>query len=83
MIEKPYYDLLGDTLEIYEAVWDTEQFIADWLGIPEDIMDYVIREYVSWVQYGHDFFVVRDEDENPITSVAALVDYICRLLEQR
>ena len=74
---------MNEEATIYEAVWETEQFIADWLGIPEDIMDYVIREYVAWIEYGSDCFIVYDEDENPITSTAALADYICRLLEQR
>lgn len=75
---KPYYDLLGDDLEIYEAVWATEQALRRAYNIPEWVDDEVIRSYTYWVvncpTCPH--MMVRDGSGNPIWAIDALIDYI-------
>ena len=41
--EDPYYQLLGDSLSIYETIWNTEMFIGKLLGIPEEWIETVME----------------------------------------
>lgn len=77
---KPYFDVLGDDLPIYETIYNTEQFIAELLDISEDIQN-IIREYVAWVIYGDEIFLVCDEDGNKILTLDGIADYVIRLME--
>lgn len=84
-IRKPYDGILNDCATIYDAVFETECFAAKLLGIPEDIMDYLIREYVCYVTYEKNAWnnPPFDENDNPITDIEALVDCVIRYINMQ
>ena len=78
-----YQELLGDSLTIYDAIYDTEVFISTRLfNIPEEIEDNVIREFVWWITSDkNQVFAVYDENNNLITTITELASYVERLME--
>ena len=48
--EKPYYDLCGGEMLLYDIIWDTEVFAGKALGIPEDTITQFIMDY-AWNGY--------------------------------
>ena len=80
MRQTKFYDLLPE-IELYDIIWDTENAMAKTLGISEEMMDYTIRgflcSYFSFFKNSH----VYDENENEITTIEELADFIIRDIE--
>lgn len=82
-IQEPYYSLLGDSVPLYDAIWNTEELMAKQLGIPEDIQSYFVREFVYWFTHQESIFAIYDEFGNQITTIDELVDYIVKVMEDK
>lgn len=79
--EQPFYNLIPD-IELYDLLWETEDALAKALGIPEDTMDYTVREFVSCYNSNFEICKVYDENDKLITSIGELVDFIIRDMER-
>lgn len=73
--QEPFISIIDD-MDLYQVIWDTEDALARALGIPEDIVDYTIRDYVSGS--GN----IYDENDNKINTIDELIDFIIRYMEQ-
>lgn len=75
---EPYYQLLGDSLQVYETISRADDFICKLLNIDDFIDESIILDFVYWVNTKNDVFRVLDENEKVIETVEELVDYILR-----
>ncbi len=74
---RQYQSLIGDDLPIYDVIYNTEQFAAKALGIPEDEIDTIYEIVLTWV---YNTFPVFDENEDEIKDINELINYIYRII---
>lgn len=78
--QKPFISIIDD-MDLYQVIWETEDALAKALGIREDIMEYLIREYIYWVDDDCKKSHINDENNNKITNMDELLDCILRVMK--
>ena len=72
---QPYFEILGDSLDVYNLLYEKDKIICSALGLNEAEHD-IVSDFAYWKATGSSFSAVRDWNGKLIETPDELVDIL-------